>query len=309
MKNIKYIIYSFIAAVILVGCGDSGIDTRMDSDDFFVAFDTKNQVFTSTSITEGDTAIISVVVGATKGASITVNFDVEAPKVTDPQSAAYKLLSMDNKEMTANTLTFPEGTGYQKFKFVVFDNDIVDGKRTFVLSLRDNSAGYTIGVGTHGEASTFKINVLDDEVWQSIGTGTFVDSWALGDFTYSVEIKKMIGEERYRVMKPYAEGFFHDDGEWGNWIANANGPEYIEFWEIGGGLIRFESFAMGLIYQGIPAQPIGCYYPADLDASIDVSYNKKISNKVYQFAPYYYVSGVGGWNKTESNGVVLIQLP
>ena len=66
--------------------------------------------------------------------------------------------------MTTFQLTFPDGTGSQKFKFVAVDNDIVDGARTFVLAITGNSAKYTIGIGNDGEASTYSINVKDDEV-------------------------------------------------------------------------------------------------------------------------------------------------
>ena len=38
-------------------------------------------------------------------------------------------------------------------------------------------------------------------------------------------------------------------------------------------------------------------------------FSKKIDAKTYQLAPYYYINGLGGWNYTEYNGVILIALP
>lgn len=310
MKNIKSIIFSLITVFAVIGCGDSGIDERLSRSDYFVAFDTKNGVFTSSTITEGETAIISVVMGATKGPSVTVDFDIVVPTADNPQSVEYTLLTMDDQVLTDKKLVFPEGTGTQQFKFVSSDNDLAgEGTRVFTFKLLSNSAGYTIGVGSNGEASEYKVNVLDDDIWASIGIGKFADTWTLGTTQYDVEILKSILEERYRVVTPYKEGLVNDDGEWENWRDGTNGPAYVEFWITSGDQVQFTTYNLGLNYQANTAHPIKAYFPTDLSQTLSDSYSKKTGEKTYQLAPYFYMDGLGGWNNTTKNGVIVITLP
>ena len=138
--------------------------------------------------------------------------------------------------------------------------------------------------------------------------GTFQDNWALGG-TYSVEIQKAQGFDRYRVIDPYKEGLTNDDGEWENWIAMGTRCPYIEFWETGeGNLILFNNFALGINYQAVASQPIRAYHASSFSGT-NPEFSKKVDNKTYQLAPYYYINGVGGWNNTEADGVIVITLP
>ena len=138
--------------------------------------------------------------------------------------------------------------------------------------------------------------------------GTFQDNWALGG-TYSVEIQKAQGFYRYRVIDPYKEGLTNDDGAWENWIAMGTRCPYIEFWETGNdGLILFNNFALGINYQAVASQPIRAYHASSFSGT-DSSFSKKVDAKTYQLAPYYYINGVGGWNNTEYDGVIVITLP
>jgi len=163
MKQLKYIIIAFIAGCILYGCSEDPIDKSMSSSDFFVTFDTRSGEAKSIAITEGDTSVVYITIAATKGSSITVDFDVTAPQGL-PESVAYQLLNMDNTPMTGKSLTFPEGTGRQSFKFVSADNEIEDGTRVFTLKITGNSANYRNGVNVLKEGETLAINVKDDEI-------------------------------------------------------------------------------------------------------------------------------------------------
>ena len=138
--------------------------------------------------------------------------------------------------------------------------------------------------------------------------GKFQDNWALGG-TYSVEIQKAQGFDRYRVMDPYKEGLTNDDGDWQNWISMGTRCPYIEFWETGeGDLVRFNNFALGINYEGAASQPIRAYHASSFSGTVP-TFSKKLDAKTYQLAPYYYINGLGGWNYTEYNGVILIALP
>ena len=126
--------------------------------------------------------------------------------------------------------------------------------------------------------------------------------------TYSVEIQKAQGFDRYRVIDPYKEGLTNDDGAWENWIAFGTRCPYIEFWEVTDGLILFNNFALGINYEAAASQPIRAYHALEFSGT-NPAFSKKIDAKTYQLAPYYYINGVGGWNYTEYDGVIVITLP
>lgn len=172
---------------------------------------------------------------------------------------------------------------------------------TITITLNDADA--SVGGVAETEISAYK-----EYVFESLGMGTFQDNWALGG-TYSVEIQKAQGFDRYRVIDPYKEGLTNDDGEWENWIAMGTRCPYIEFWETGeGDLILFNNFALGINYQAVASQPIRAYHASSFSGT-NPEFSKKVDNKTYQLAPYYYINGVGGWNNTEYDGVIVITLP
>lgn len=171
------------------------------------------------------------------------------------------------------------------------------------ITITLNEADASVGGVAETEISAYK-----EYVFESLGMGTFQDNWALGG-TYSVEIQKAQGFDRYRVIDPYKEGLTNDDGEWENWIAMGTRCPYIEFWETGeGNLILFNNFALGINYQAVASQPIRAYHASSFSGT-NPAFSKKVDNKTYQLAPYYYINGVGGWNNTEADGVIVITLP
>ena len=172
---------------------------------------------------------------------------------------------------------------------------------TITITLNDADA--SVGGVAETEISAYK-----EYVFESLGMGTFQDNWALGG-TYSVEIQKAQGFDRYRVIDPYKEGLTNDDGAWENWIAMGTRCPYIEFWETGeGDLILFNNFALGINYQAVASQPIRAYHASSFSGT-NPEFSKKVDNKTYQLAPYYYINGVGGWNNTEADGIIVITLP
>lgn len=171
------------------------------------------------------------------------------------------------------------------------------------ITITLNEADASVGGVAETEISAYK-----EYVFESLGMGTFQDNWALGG-TYSVEIQKAQGFDRYRVIDPYKEGLTNDDGEWENWIAMGTRCPYIEFWETGeGDLILFNNFALGINYQAVASQPIRAYHASSFSGT-NPEFSKKLDAKTYQLAPYYYINGLGGWNNTENDGIIVITLP
>ena len=171
------------------------------------------------------------------------------------------------------------------------------------ITIKLNEADASIGGVSETVVSAYK-----EYVFESLGMGTFQDNWALGG-TYSVEIQKAQGFDRYRVIDPYKEGLTNDDGDWADWIAFGTRCPYIEFWETGeGDLVLFNNFALGINYEAAASQPIRAYHASSFSGT-NPAFSKKIDAKTYQLAPYYYINGVGGWNNTEYDGVIVITLP
>lgn len=158
-----------------------------------------------------------------------------------------------------------------------------------------------------GGASSTSIGVSKDYNWQSLGTGTFTDNFAIGH-TYDVEILKAEGFDRYRVMEPYAESMINDDGENGNWVATSSAP-YVDFWTVSGTKeVRFNAFFIGLNYQGLATNAIYAYHPAAF--GISGAFNKWVDDKTIQLAPYYYIEALqGGFDYTAQNDIIIITLP
>jgi hypothetical protein len=284
----KYIKSLFSILMLLSLC----VFTSCEQENEGVIYDANNQGLSFTFNTfefsaPANNPVISVpvyraVAGDAFTSSITVS--TSAPGVTAPSSVSF---AAGEQETTIDINLGQElGVG-------------VIATITITLNEADASVG--------GVAET-EISAYKEYVFESLGMGTFQDNWALGG-TYSVEIQKAQGFDRYRVIDPYKEGLTNDDGEWENWIAMGTRCPYIEFLETGeGDLILFNNFALGINYQAVASQPIRAYHASSFSGT-NPEFSKKVDNKTYQLAPYYYINGVGGWNKTENDGIIVITLP
>ena len=119
---------------------------------------------------------------------------------------------------------------------------------------------------------------------------------------------KADGFDRYRNMSPNKEYLASAQGaaDWDNWIASSS-PDFIEFYTEDG-IIYYDDFFIGLNYDGDKNQPIYARHPTSFK-DISSEHNKWIDAKTAQFAPYYYIQDLGGWNKTQYDGVIVITLP
>lgn len=144
--------------------------------------------------------------------------------------------------------------------------------------------------------------------WVSLGKGTYIDNWV--ECETSVEILKADGFDRYRVMKPYDDYLNSDAGHtnWDPWNTG-KGTDFIEFWTVDG-IVYYDDYYTGLNYQGDSEQPIYVCHPNGWSSlRANNPNNKWIDAKTVQFAPYYYIEEVGGWNYTSYDGVILVKLP
>lgn len=284
----KYIKSLFSMLMILSLC----VFTSCEQDNEGAIYNADNQGVSFTFSTfelsaPANNPIVSVpvyraVAGDVLTSSITVT--TEAPGVTAPSSISFAA----GESQTTIDINLGDQLGV---------GQIVE------ITVKLNDADASVGGIAEATVSAYK-----EYVFESLGMGKFQDNWALGG-TYSVEIQKAQGFDRYRVMDPYKEGLTNDDGDWQNWISMGTRCPYIEFWETGeGDLVRFNNFALGINYEGAASQPIRAYHASSFSGTVP-TFSKKLDAKTYQLAPYYYINGLGGWNYTEYNGVILIALP
>ena len=308
MKNIfKLSIIAFIASIFWACANDPIYDEKLDKSDFFVSFRTYNGTAASATIMEGDTTTVEVSIGATKGPAITVDLEVRLPDVPNEVSKAYKLLDMNNNPMTTFQLTFPDGTGSQQFKFVAIDNAIYDSTRVFTLAITENSAGYTVGIGNSGEASTYQIIVKDDDIpFQTLGTAQFYDDFVYGG-AYVVQVtleQNMLNPTQYRINFPYTE-YVMDATDNLDWMGG-NTQQYI-YYTVKGDNVTWDAFwYTNLLYQANDGKYIKAYLPSALSASYAADDSKSVVVKdgegniqYFDLFPRYYIDGTGGFGMYE----------
>ena len=152
------------------------------------------------------------------------------------------------------------------------------------------------------------VNVNVEYNWQSLGNGTFTDNFF--GFYSEPEILKAEGFDRYRVMAP-CEAYRTDPANAADdWIASWS-AEYIELW-VEDGYVFWNEWFTGQNYDGDAEQPIYAWHPSAFSSLNDPEFwgfSKFVDSKTIQLAPYYYIDGVGGWNYTQRDGVVVITLP
>lgn len=174
----------------------------------------------------------------------------------------------------------------------------VVGSLTLTIADADASVGAI-------KSATMKVSKAYE--WESLGKGAFVDNFF--GFVSEPEIMKAKGYERYRVMAPCEDYRLNPDPS-DTWVASWSAP-YIELW-VEDGLVFFDKYFTGQNYDGDKTCPIYVCHPSafsDLNSLEFWQHNKFLSDKVIQLAPYYYIDGLGGWNKTQTDGMILIQLP
>lgn len=197
-----------------------------------------------------------------------------------------------------------------------------DGSNTanIVISIANAMppATYSGKLKFQGEASDAGIAELTikcpvDYTWVSLGTGIYIDQWALASddnvLETEVEIMQAEGFQRWRVIKPYNKGMAEDIGDWTDWRTGKY-PAYVEFWEItsnGETLLTWNPFSFGLNYQAKANQPIYCYPPSALGATMG---NCRWYEPGYAcLSPYNYIKNVGGWDFSANFGVIQIIFP
>ena len=156
--------------------------------------------------------------------------------------------------------------------------------------------------------------------WNSLGTGTWEDNYYIG-FSGNVEIMQRDDNPlEFRVMHPLDEALekAKADENWDPAEFNGKQPEYVSLTIDKNGIVTFPYFQSGCLNLNYNAD-VMIIHPKDLSSTAAASnwtHNKVLSYQKdgktpgqIQLAPWYYMNGVGGWNQSQADGIIIITFP
>ena len=184
-----------------------------------------------------------------------------------------------------------------------------DNYSTVVLSIADPA--YTTAYGI----SNLTIKVGIPAPWTSLGIGTFRETWWSG-LTYDKEIQQNDNDPQvFRVVDPFSDKGNYEDG-----------ADYFQFRIYKAGETLYDQ-VLEFDVVWYDDQPMT--YFATYDAVINimfpgrftsagtqefwthnrVEYQEDGSIAYVQIAPFFYMFGVGGWNKSQAEDIITINFP
>ena len=206
----------------------------------------------------------------------------------------------DEKLICPDSITFEAGKA--SAEYVIRFNDLIIGESyTATIALPDSLTSVS---GNTSCAVSISLNYN----WISLGTGKFIDDFILGE-EYDVEILQAEGFPIYRIMNPYTQGLA-DALAAGDLAPEKVGKpaSYIEISVDEDGLVYYDYFATGYLYSG--TDMVYALHPSEAYEDPAMwQHNCEIEEGVFQLAPYYYMFGLGGWDYTQEDGIIVITLP
>lgn len=238
---------------------------------------------------------------------VTVNIDAtdESGLFTIPASATFE----------AGEATTRLTIGYD-LETLGFENYL-----PITLTINDESLTTSYGSAKY----SFKAGV--PAPYTSLGTAKFMDNFLLEGAEYECELMQNdLDPSTYRIMDPFTQ--LLKDGEYST--EDAQSP-YIQFTVMKAGdklndvtltnndLVFFKDALTGWYYNdGSAKGDVGIYHPSRfVNMSTEdfwlhnkvLMYQEDGKPAVVQLAPYHLINGVGGWNNTQKDGVVIITFP
>lgn len=209
-----------------------------------------------------------------------------------------------------STVNFDAGKNEANIELTYdFEKVGYDNYSTVVLSIADPAYATAYGI------SNLTINVGIPAPWTSLGTGTFKETWWSGA-SYNKEIQQNDNDpQTYRVVDP-----FSDKGNY------TDGADYFQFRIYKAGetllgqvlerdVVFYEDCAM--TYYDYYDAVINIVFPGyftsantqDMWTHNRVEYQEDGSIAYVQVAPFFYMDGKGGWNKSQNEDIITIIFP
>ena len=305
MKKIFGYFAACILAAGLIGCSDDDAENTSGGNLDGVYF--SSEAVTEYTVTSEMSSVVLDVLRSDNTTSISVPVSLTA---ADP----------DYADLFTGPAEVNFAAGVSKIAYTVsFDRASLESGATYDLTLE--IADETLQVPFGISALVLKLKV--PEPWKSLGTGLFSDPFLFDD-TYSVEIQQHeLQPTRFRVVAPYNEGLVREE-YYESAAETENASEYLEFTLMQPGnklndtnitrddLIYFTPTNTGFLNPSY-GEFIELYHPSafmNFQTEASWAYSKvlewqddaKTLPAIVQLAPYYYMSGIGGWNYTTAEG-------
>ncbi|MDR2804255.1 MAG: hypothetical protein LBB85_01220, partial [Dysgonamonadaceae bacterium] len=254
------------------------------------------------------------------------SYDVEIRRIDKTNALAVSLtVETESPEVFTipTTVNFAAGSDVAAIT-IAYDPSKLNYDVYKTISIAVSDANLTSPYGT----SSYAFSAGIPAPWQSLGDATFIDTWMFGEIEYSIEIQQhMLDPTRYRLVDPYTQGL-NEEGYVPGYNRGNQSP-YVEFQILPKGsvyrdvtttvegLVVYGDFCTGY-YHPTYGEDVLCLHPSRFTNMLTENY--WIHNVVTQFsadgepevvqiAPYYYMMGVGGWNQTQTDGVITIVFP
>ena len=261
----------------------------------------------------------------TKAVEITVLRTVQEGEITVPLTV---------ETGTEGVFTFSEikfEDGANETVVTVTLGETAEVGKTYTASITIDDPQYASQYSVHPTSAT--VSLLIDK-WNDLGKATLTHFFFAGVYEVTLE-QNDLDKNKFRLVSPLAEALEKEGPDFvaDGWGVSGTGPDYLPFTLLEKGetltdrsgnefkitndnLVIFDSYFTGFLYGGTGR--IYAWYPMDLYSECsedDITYSKVVAYQdsglpgVVQFAPYFYVSGVGGWNYTQTDGAVTIVFP
>ena len=291
-----------LSAMVMTSCSDS--------DDYQWATVSGDQVYFSNELP----STIDISRDAT-------TFSVPVNRVSSSSAASYSVsVYADSKFVSAPTsVSFAAGETQANLTFTYNPDTLAyDLYQPVTLTLTDESNTSPYGYKSY----TFKAGIPSP--YESIGRGTFTDNfWFEATATVTI-MQNTQNPNEFRIMNPFP-GLASAAGV----SLDGNQSPYIQltilkpgdtFYDVAitqDDIVGYTDINTGYLHSSYEAD-VYMLYPGRFTSLRDESvfaYNRVVEWQEnglpgrIQLAPYFYMFGVGGWNNTKADGVVVIDFP
>ena len=252
---------------------------------------------------------------------------VQIPIVrSDSKNAASLTVSGSTAESSAAYFSFPATVDFaagqaEAFYEITIAKEFNIGQSIKATVKFDKSQVSTAGI------DSASVNIKLDYNWESLGKGHYNDAWTWGvpDFVEAEFFQAVENPSVFKIADPYTK---KNKDEGVSTKAGYSAASFIQFQTLKPGdkifdvtitmndLVYFNPFETGE-YNETYSAPIKAMHPAHFSSMSEPNYvNNRVKEyqenglpAVVQFAPMFYMDGVGGFNYTTYSGVITFYFP
>lgn len=252
---------------------------------------------------------------------------VQIPIVrSDSKNAASLTVSGSTAESSAAYFSFPATVDFaagqaEAFYEITIAKEFNIGQSIKATVKFDKSQVSTAGI------DSASVNIKLDYNWESLGKGHYNDAWTWGvpDYVEAEFFQAVENPSVFKIADPYTK---KNKDEGVSTKAGYSAASFIQFQTLKPGdkifdvtitmndLVYFNPFETGEYNESYSA-PIRAMHPAHFKSMSEPNYvNNKVKEyqenglpAIVQFAPMFYMDGVGGYNYTSYSGVITFYFP